>query len=177
MISLGHTGNFDRPDDEVFEPPGGGAPGGIEDKQRGSLPNEQHRQGDDDIGDPGDDDQRTVDGTEDEAEGEHQRNDEDRKLLAGAVHQHRRGNAGERHHRGDRQIDPSGDDHDGLASDGEGEGQRGPRQRSKSCRAVVVLDELGEDEEQAEEHEKPGDPAMTADDPDQRGRRAHRAPS
>ena len=69
-----------------------------------------------------------------EAEDEHEGDDEDGELLAGAVHQDRRGDAGERHHRGDRQVDAAGDDHDGLRRRGEGEGQGGARQRSDARR-------------------------------------------
>ena len=75
-----------------------------------------------------DDDQRAVDRAEQQAEEEDERHDDDREFLARAVHQHRRGDAGQRHHRGDGQIDAAGDDHHRLRRHGEGEGQGGAHQ-------------------------------------------------
>ena len=79
-------------------------------------------------------DQRAVDGAEHEAEEQHERDGEDGELLARALHQDRGGDAGERHHRGDREVDAAGDDHDRLGRRREGEGQGGAGQRSDARR-------------------------------------------
>ena len=48
------------------------------------------------------------------------------------------GDAGQRHHRGDRQVDAAGDDDDGLRGDGEGVGQHGAHQRAEIAGAIVA---------------------------------------
>ena len=141
-------------------------PGRVEHQQRRALQDEQHRQRDDDVGHAGDDDQDAVDGAEHQAHDQHERHDEQRELLAGAVHHRGGGDAGQRHHRGDGKVDAAGDDDDGLGRDGEREGQHGADQRAEIAGAVVGLDELGEDEQQREQHEQAGYPALAADEPD-----------
>ena len=45
-----------------------------------------------------------------------------------ALHEGGRDDAGQRHHRADRQVDAAGDDDDGLGDGGEGERQHGDGQ-------------------------------------------------
>ena len=94
---------------------------------------------------------------------EHEGDDQDRELLAGAAHQDRGGDAGQRHHRGDREVDAAGDDHDGLGGDRERVGQDGADQRADAARAVVGLNGPGADKQDREQHEQAEDPALAVE--------------
>ena len=151
MIATGTPGIRNRADDDRLEPFGGSATGGLEDEEGRPFPDEKHGEGYDDIGNPRDHDQCAVDRAEDETESEDERHHEDRELLARAIHQRGGGDAGERHHRGDRQIDAAGNHHDGLSRDGKGEGEGGADERADARRGIVGLDQPREDEEDAEQ--------------------------
>jgi hypothetical protein len=80
-----------------------------------------------------------------------------------AIHQHRRGDAGQRHHRGDREVDAAGNHHHGLGGDREGEGQGGET-RPTMPRTVAWLDDPRQDEERREQNEQPDDPGVPPDE-------------
>ena len=143
------------------------AAGRFEHQQRRALPDEEHRERHHDVGNARDHDQRAVDRAEQQVRGASTSGTTRRReLLARAVHQDCGGDAGQRHHRGDREVDAAGDDHDGLRRDREGEGQRGADERAEAGRAVVGLDELGDDEQQRRA-------ARTGRAPSPRGGRPH----
>ena len=132
-------------------------PGEFEHEQRAARPDERHRQRHDDVRHPGHHDEGPVDRPQHEAQQEDADDDDDRELLGLALHQGRRDDAGEGHHRADRQVDPARDDDDRLSDGGEGQGQ-GPdgevlelrRRRIDGWMACVNTRKHDEQHEQAD---------------------------
>ena len=78
---------LDCTDDQRFQPIGGGPARRLEDQESGTLEDEEHRQGYDDVGHAGQDDEAAVEGAQRKAHDEHEGHDEQGVFLAGAVHQ------------------------------------------------------------------------------------------
>ena len=160
---VGEEGQRQGADDEGLEPVGGGAAGGLQDEKGGALVDEEHGEGHDDVGDAGDDDEEAVEGSEEGALDEDEGHDEEGEFGAGAVHEARGGDAGQRHHRGDREVDAAGDDDDGLGGGGEGVGERGAGERAEVGAAVAGLDQAADQKEDEEEGAEAEDPAFAAE--------------
>jgi hypothetical protein len=132
-------------------------------EQGRALQDEEGGQRDDDIGHAGDDDQHAVDGAQHQAHGQHERHDEKRVFLAGAVHHRGGGDAGQRHHGADGKIDAAGNDDNRLGGHGKGVRQHRAHQRAEIAAAIAWLDELGDHEQDHEQDNQAGDPALAAE--------------
>ena len=122
-------------------------PGRLQHEQCAAGPDEGHRQRHDDVRHPGHDDEAAVDRAEDDAQDDHADDDRDGELFALALHEGGRDDAGQGHHRADRQVDPARDHDDRLADGRQREWQDGDREALDPGHAVRRLDDLREGEQ------------------------------
>ena len=146
---------------ELLEPRGRAAARRLEHEQRAAGPHERHRKRHDDVRHAGEDDEAAVDRAEQDADQEDGRR---RRATPTASDwpfiRVAEIDAGERHHRPDREVDPARDDDDGLSDRREREGQDGDRESLDAGDAVARLDELREQEQADQEPDQADGPGV-----------------
>ena len=127
--AFGNQSTTTGPVAEVLEPLGRATTRAAQHQQRGTCPHERHGERDDDVGHPAEHHQPAVDDADREAQQQDGDDDQHGRLIAAVLHERRGGDAGEGHHRTDRQVDAARDDRHRLAGGREDDGQHPDGQR------------------------------------------------